>query len=193
MFKLSALLIISAFVAACGPAAAPSPAPTGTPVATTPAPTATPTPIVTLAPTGTPASTTPTATASTVPTASPSAGATLQLAETSLGVIVVDAEGMTLYGFTPDVAAGEPTCTGGCADTWPPLTVAEGGFSVGSGLDETMFTLAEREDGSQQLQFGDYPLYYYAPDANPGDVGGQTLADKWYVLGADGQLNMTAP
>ena len=30
------------------------------------------------------------------------------------------------------------------------------------------------------------PLYYFAGDTAPGDVKGQGLAGKWYVIGADG-------
>ena len=41
-------------------------------------------------------------------------------APTALGEVIVDADGMTLYGFTND-ADGTPTCEGGCAEAWPPV------------------------------------------------------------------------
>jgi predicted lipoprotein with Yx(FWY)xxD motif len=115
-------------------------------------------------------------------------GATVELAESELGEILVDAEGLTLYGFVPDqVAGGVPTCYEDCAANWPALE-ADDDFTVGEGLDETMFTVVERTDGATQLAIGDYPLYYFANDAAPGDVNGQGLGENWFVVGADGEL-----
>ena len=47
-------------------------------------------------------------------------GGTIALADNALGSILVDADGMTLYGFTPD-EGGTPTCYDDCATAWPPL------------------------------------------------------------------------
>ncbi len=112
----------------------------------------------------------------------------VQLADSDLGQIVVDADGMTLYGFTPDEATGEPTCYDDCATAWPPLIGGED-IVVGEGLDETEFTTAARtDDAGDQVVFGIYPLYYFASDAAPGDIEGQGLGDNWFVIGADGEL-----
>jgi len=46
--------------------------------------------------------------------------ATVQLAESDLGSILVDADGMTLYLFEADTD-GTSTCYDDCAETWPPL------------------------------------------------------------------------
>ncbi len=94
---------------------------------------------------------------------------------------------MTLYGFVPDEATGEPTCYDQCAAAWPPLNV-EGTFTVGEGLDMADFTTATRTDGGTQLKLGIYPLYYFANDAAPGDTNGQGLNEVWFVIGADGEL-----
>lgn len=134
------------------------------------------------------ASGSPATTGSPATSGSPAAGgATVELAESDLGEILVDAEGMTLYGFVPDQAAGEVTCYDECAANWPPLE-ADDSFTVGEGLDETSFSVVERTDGSTQLQVGEYPLYYFANDAAPGDVNGQGLGENWFVVGADGEL-----
>jgi predicted lipoprotein with Yx(FWY)xxD motif len=117
-------------------------------------------------------------------------GATVSLATTSLGQVLVGSNGKTLYGFTPDQAGGKPTCNGACATTWPPLAVT-GDFTVGTGLDKSKFKLVKRDDGSQQLQVGSFPLYFYAPDLKAGDVNGQGVGGKWFVIGADGQLIQT--
>jgi predicted lipoprotein with Yx(FWY)xxD motif len=124
--------------------------------------------------------------------ASAAAGATVQLGDTTLGKVLVGANGKTLYGFVPDVAAGKPSCNDACATTWPALTVT-GDFTVGAGLDKSNFKTVTRDDGSTQLQIGTHPLYYYAPDAKAGDTNGQGIGGKWYVVGADGQLIGQAP
>ena len=122
------------------------------------------------------------------PSGSPSAGTTVTVATNALGQILVGADGKTLYGFTPDEDAGKPTCNADCADAWPPLTVTGTDFSVGTGLDKSNFKLVARDDGTMQLQVGNYPLYYFASDAAAGNTTGQGKFDKWFVAGPDGEL-----
>ena len=58
--------------------------------------------------------------------------------------------------------------------------------TVGAGLEAEDFSTITRDDGSKQVAFYGQPLYYFAADAAAGDVKGQGLNDKWYVVGADG-------
>jgi len=115
------------------------------------------------------------------------AAAEIALADSSLGQIIVDGEGKTLYMFQPD-EAGTPTCYDDCATAWPPL-LADDAASVtaGTGLDATKITVVDRTDGGKQVKYGNWPLYYFANDAAAGDVNGQGLNDVWYVVGADGE------
>jgi predicted lipoprotein with Yx(FWY)xxD motif len=133
-----------------------------------------------------PSAAAPSASASEAPASeapSAAAGAEIKLADSSLGQIIVDAQGKTLYMFTPD-EAGTPTCYDQCATAWPPLT---GEVTAGAGLDASKLTVVDRTDGSKQVKYGNWPLYYFANDAAAGDVNGQGLNDKWYVVGADGE------
>lgn len=132
----------------------------------------------------------PSASGEAAPSASASGGdddeeATVMVAESDLGEILVDGEGWTLYLFTPD-EAGEPTCYEACAQAWPPLLV-EGEIEVGEGLDDDDFSTAERTDGGQQVKVGDWPLYYFANDQQPGDTNGQGLNDVWFVVSPEGE------
>lgn len=141
-----------------------------------------------------PAPSTPAAASPSAAAASPSAAAgteTVKVGESSLGQVLVDGAGRTLYAFTPDTA-GESTCYDGCAQAWPPL-LAEGEITVGAGLDAASFTTVARTDAGMQVKVGEWPLYYFAQDAAPGDVKGQTLNDKWYVVSPAGELIKTAP
>jgi len=113
-------------------------------------------------------------------------GGTIALADNALGKILVDAKGVTLYGFTADTA-GVSTCYDKCATNWPPL-LASGDATVGAGLDAAKLTTVDRTDGTKQLKYGDWPLYYFAADAAAGDTNGQKVGDVWFVVGADGAL-----
>ncbi len=128
--------------------------------------------------------------ASDAPSAAPpaAADATIALATNALGEIIVDAEGKTLYAFTPDTA-GELTCYDDCAAQWPPLIATDAAaISTGTGLDAAKLTTVDRTDGTKQVKYGDWPLYYFAGDSAAGDTNGQGLATKWYVIDAAGAL-----
>jgi predicted lipoprotein with Yx(FWY)xxD motif len=199
-WRLAALGIAgAALLAACGDdddsatdttaaaATTAAPATTGAP-ATTAAPATTGAPATTAAPatTGAPATTAaPATTGAPATTAAPAGAATVSAAETDLGTILVDAEGFTLYAFLADTA-GEPTCSGGCAEAWPAALV-EGEPNYGD-LDPSVFSLVPALDGGQQLKAGDWPLYRFAGDQAPGDVNGQGSGDVWYVVAPDGTV-----
>lgn len=155
------------------------------PTETTAAPTATP------APTDAPAATEPPAPTEAptdeVATTDPAGAAPLvELADSDLGPIIVAADGLTLYMFDPD-AAGEPTCTGACAGTWPPYYVEDGTeLTAGDGLDPALLSVVAHPDGGDMLKYGDWPLYYYAGDQAPGDTNGQGVNDVWFVVDGSG-------
>ena len=111
-------------------------------------------------------------------------GPTVNLGDTSLGSVLVDGDGKTLYIFTADTG-GKSVCNGDCAAAWPPL-LGDAAPTLGTGLTATDFTTITRDDGATQIAFFGMPLYYFAADAAAGDVKGQGLNDKWYVIGADG-------
>lgn len=113
-------------------------------------------------------------------------GVTIELGDAGdLGEVLVDGEGRTLYMFDPD-AQGESTCYDECEENWPPL-VTEGEASAGEGIDDSKLGTVERTDGSQQVTYNDWPLYYFGADEAAGDVAGQGVNDVWWVLNADGE------
>jgi predicted lipoprotein with Yx(FWY)xxD motif len=112
-------------------------------------------------------------------------GVALATAESSLGAMLVDAGGLTLYAFTEDTA-GEPTCLDACADAWPPALV-EGEPTV-EGVDASLVTTVEHPAGGTQLVVDGHPLYTFSGDAAPGDVNGHGSGDVWFVVAPDGTL-----
>ena len=108
----------------------------------------------------------------------------MSTADTDLGTILVNADGFTMYVFTPDVD-GVSTCYDDCAATWPAVPADT---PIGAGVDASLFGSAPRTDGSEQLTVNGQPLYTFAPDANPGDTTGQGVNEVWFVVGADGAM-----
>ncbi len=149
------------------PSASEAPAATAAPSATTEAPAATDAPAGSEAPAG---------------SAAPAGESQVNVADSSLGQILVDGGGMTLYMFVPD-NQGPSTCTGGCADAWPGLP---GPATAGDGVTGTLGTATRPDDSSEQVTINGWPLYRFAQDTAPGDVNGQDSGDKWYVLDASG-------
>jgi predicted lipoprotein with Yx(FWY)xxD motif len=130
-----------------------------------------------------PAASAPAASASAPAVAS---GTTVALADSSLGKILVDGKGMTLYMFTPDEDQAASTCGAGCIDKWPAL-IADSP-TAGAGLDASKLSTVARADGTgNQVKYGEYFLYTFANDKAAGDVNGQGVGTKWYVVGADGE------
>ena len=105
-------------------------------------------------------------------------------ADTDLGSILVDPDGLTLYVFTAD-SGGESACYDQCAETWPPVAADT---AVSPDLDMAMFGSIERTDGTEQLTINGMPLYLFGSDAAPGDVNGQGVNDVWFVVDADGNM-----
>lgn len=94
---------------------------------------------------------------------------------TSVGNILTDKSGMTLYIFTRDTA-GVSNCAGNCAVNWPPFMADEG--ATGSGK----FSIITRGDGARQWAYDGMPLYYWIGDSQPGDTTGQGVNDVWFVV-----------
>jgi predicted lipoprotein with Yx(FWY)xxD motif len=116
-----------------------------------------------------------TSSATTLPTASPSvSGSPVVMAQTvgSNGTILVGASNMmTVYTFSNDTA-GVSNCKGGCATTWPPLTVPAGQTPTGgTGVTGALATIT-RADGSLQVTYKGMPLYFFHSDSKPGDTNG---------------------
>lgn len=99
----------------------------------------------------------------------------------SLGPILSDANGMTLYAFSPD-SPGTSACNGGCASTWPPLTPPDdGNLSLDPAATGTIDAF-QRADSSLQVEYNGAPLYHFSGDQNPGDTNGNGIAGKWSVV-----------
>ena len=119
--------------------------------------------------------------------AAPTRVASVGVARSGLGSILVDSGGRTLYLFEAD-SGGRSACSGACAMAWPPLLVT-GRPTVGSGLAASKLGTIVRAGGGRQVTYNGHPLYRFIEDHKPGDVTGQGVSAfgaAWFVVSAAG-------
>ena len=139
-----------------------------------------------------PTASTPSTTAST-----PAATVGVSTASVSkLGVVLVDEQGHTLYIFLP-VRHAKVTCTGSCAQVWPPLKLQNGGRPAASGaVKSSLLGSVPDPEGGNVATYAGWPLYTYAGDSGPGTASGQGLninGGLWYAISPSGAVITTAP
>ena len=189
---LGAMLVLALLLTACGGATTPTVA-IDTPVVTI-EPTMEPTEAPTEAPaTESPAAADTQTTGGTDATATggvPVTGAaTVNVADVgTFGQALVDGEGRSLYLFTNDTQnSGASSCTGNCLVNWPPL-FTDGDPVAGEGVDASMLGTISLPDGTTQVTYNGWPLYYYKEDTAPGDANGQGVGDVWYLVSPTGEM-----
>jgi predicted lipoprotein with Yx(FWY)xxD motif len=124
----------------------------------------------------------------TAPAAAPQAGSGngasgLHVASTSLGRVLVDASGRTVYLLTAD-GHNLSTCSSSCLQFW--RTVTPGGHA---GITAPVSATAT-PSGRRTATVAGHPVYTFAEDHAPGDVNGEGLQEfggSWYAVSASGK------
>ncbi|RSS67374.1 SCO0930 family lipoprotein [Streptomyces sp. WAC06614] len=106
--------------------------------------------------------------------------------DATLGPVLTDAAGFTLYRFDKDTAK-PPTsnCDGDCAKAWPPVPAADA--KAAAGTDASLLGEVVRKDGTKQLTVAGWPAYRFAKDTAPGETKGQGVGGTWFALAPDGK------
>jgi predicted lipoprotein with Yx(FWY)xxD motif len=99
-----------------------------------------------------------------------------------VGRVLVDAQGFTLYRYTPD-HPNKSVCMGSCIKFWPAATVNGSGPFKTVGVKGTVGTTT-RPGGAKQLTFNGMPLYRFVKDTSKADATGQGYQHIWFVLPA---------
>jgi predicted lipoprotein with Yx(FWY)xxD motif len=140
----------------------------------------------------TPASSTTTAASGTSPQTSGASAAgiaTVTVAHSSsLGsILVAGPKQKTVYLFVADKGPMS-TCSGACAEVWPPVITTGSPKAVGGANAADLGTIT-RSDGTKQVTYKGHPLYYYVGDGTSGETSGQAINSfgaPWYVLTPSG-------
>jgi predicted lipoprotein with Yx(FWY)xxD motif len=114
--------------------------------------------------------------------------AVVALGATSLGRVLVDGGGRTLYLFEKDPGRTS-TCYQACATVWPPLLTTSRPRTAKGALASLLGT-TRRNDGTLQVTYRGHPLYTYVTDTRRGQTAGQGLDQygaEWYVLSRTGE------
>jgi len=118
--------------------------------------------------------------ATTAPAAS--SGTTVTTGTTSLGTVLTNAQGFTLYYFLPERNSTIGACTGGCLSAWPPL-VTSGTPTGSSALTGALATVSVMVNGAAETEvtYNGWPLHTFASDTAAGQVNGQGIDGKWFA------------
>jgi len=100
----------------------------------------------------------------------------------TLGHYLVSNTGMTLYLFAKD-EPGVSNCADKCLAAWPAYTVESADDLLnGANAGGELGTITRADDGTLQVTYNGWPLYYFAKDAAVGDTTGQGVGDVWWVV-----------
>ena len=120
---------------------------------------------------------------STSNTSNSSAAASLSTKTSSLGTFLVDANGRTLYLWDADHGS-KSTCSGACAQAWPPLTTTATPKASGA-VKASLLGITKRADGTREVTYAGHPIYTFAGDTQPGQTTGQGsngFGAPWWIV-----------
>jgi predicted lipoprotein with Yx(FWY)xxD motif len=116
-------------------------------------------------------------------------GGSMSVTQTSLGKVLVDSQGMTLYSLSAD-SHDHSTCTTQCLQFWP--AVSPGGAGVGTATTGRTTT----PDGTAIATVAGHPVYTFSQDQQPGDVNGEGITEfggTWHAVSPTGGSVTGAP
>ena len=100
----------------------------------------------------------------------------LAVATVAAGKTLTGEDGKTLYIFKADTKdSGKSVCNGDCATNWPPYTLDTGETLAKDAAVTGTVTMITRDDGTKQVAYNGWPLYYFKGDKAAGDSNGQNI------------------
>jgi predicted lipoprotein with Yx(FWY)xxD motif len=112
-------------------------------------------------------------------------GPSVNVGSSSLGKILVDGRGLTLYTYGHDTR-NVSVCTDVCERVWPPATVS-GTPIAGAGVSRGKLETIERPDHRTQLVYHGHPLYRFSEDGRRGQMGGEGFLGVWFAISPSGR------
>lgn len=101
---------------------------------------------------------------------------------TSLGTVLTDAHGLTLYYFLPEKGGVASACSATCLKAWPPV-VASGSPTSSSGVTGSLGVVSITFNGASvnQVTYNGWPLHTFSGDSASGQVNGQNVENTWFA------------
>ena len=208
---LGAMVLLALLITACGPAAVtgvPTQVqPIATEIVSTVVPLATDLAATNASPAAPAANASPTGNATPGTSATPAVANTPATTETSQasvpvtgettikatlsdnsGPILVDADGIAVYIYSKDTQNGATSaCTDeACTKDWSPVTT-QGEPAAGAGAIQKLLGTITRDDGTMQVTYNGWPLYYFSGDKAAGSTNGQGHDGSWFLVAPSGK------
>ena len=119
-----------------------------------------------------------------------SSAAKVSLRKTSVGMILVNSKGFTVYVFSRD-SKNTDACVkiSQCTTFWPPLTTAAKPVA-GSGVKASLLGTIPYKGSLKQVTYAGHPLYTYSQDSSPGStsyVNANAFGGRWPAVNAAGK------
>ena len=113
-----------------------------------------------------------------------------------LGDYMSDKDKVVLYTFEKDQFL-KSNCYTDCATAWPPLIYSGTTFpTIGKGVNKDLIFLSNRTDGTKQITYNGWPLYYYKDEKTAGTQNCQNKnmnGGYWWVISPSGDINKKDP
>jgi predicted lipoprotein with Yx(FWY)xxD motif len=109
--------------------------------------------------------------------------ATVKTRHGKLGTFLAGGNGRTLYLFEKDKTS-KSTCSGQCAQFWPPL-LTKGKPKASGKARGSLLGTTRRSNGKLQVTYKGHPVYTYVGDKKAGQANGEgskAFGASWYAL-----------
>jgi len=108
------------------------------------------------------------------------------------GDFLTEGGGISMYIFMNDKPGQPSQCYDKCAVAWPPLLTSGQPTAGAPGVDASRLGTVERRDGTKQVTYHGWPLYYWVDDLQPGETKGQNLNGFFLISPAGKKIEAKA-
>jgi len=96
--------------------------------------------------------------------------------------VLMTNKGFAVYYFKAD-SMFKATCTGACAQSWPPILASQGMMTISSSMPLPKQLSVHQTANGAQVFYDGHALYTYAADKQPGLATGRAQDLQWYLAG----------
>jgi predicted lipoprotein with Yx(FWY)xxD motif len=96
--------------------------------------------------------------------------------------VLMTNKGFAVYYYRADPML-KATCTGQCAQSWPPILAPQGMMTVSSSMALPRQLSVHQTPNGAQVFYDGHALYTYAADMQPGTATGRAQDMLWYLVG----------
>ncbi|HEY0753063.1 MAG TPA: hypothetical protein VGD98_03810 [Ktedonobacteraceae bacterium] len=98
--------------------------------------------------------------------------------------VLTNNKGFMLYYYQKDTMLTS-SCTGACAQNWPPVLQPQGMMTVTSSIALPHKLSVHKTGNGNQVFYDGHPLYTYAADMQMGQFSGRGMDNAWYLVGVN--------